>query len=82
VYDTEPLYRNQMYQTRIGYETNLTHSQTVRYLRMHVDLGLLILMDSKSYPYYRITEKGHRCLQLFGELEEDLKIDDATPSHT
>ena len=40
VYDTEPLYRNQINQTRICYETNLTHPQTVMYLRMIVDLNL------------------------------------------
>jgi predicted transcriptional regulator len=37
VYDTEPLYRNQMNQTRIGYKANLTHPQTVKYLRKLVD---------------------------------------------
>lgn len=71
IYDTEPLYRNQMNQTRIGYEANLTHPQTVRYLRPLVDLGLLALIDFKAYSYYEITNKGRRCLQLFGELEDD-----------
>jgi predicted transcriptional regulator len=73
VYDTEPLYRNQMNQTRIGYDANLTHPQTVKYLRKLVELGLLFLTDFKPYSYYEITKKGRRCLQLFGELENDLR---------
>lgn len=73
VYDTEPLYRNQMNQTRIGYEANLTHPQTVKYLGMLVDRGLLVLADFKPYSYYEITKKGSRSLQLFGELEDDLR---------
>jgi predicted transcriptional regulator len=73
VYDTEPLYRNQMNQTRIGYEASLTHPQTVRYLRALVDLGLLASINFKPYSYYEITEKGQRCLQLFGEIEDNLQ---------
>jgi predicted transcriptional regulator len=72
-FDTEPLYRNHMNQTRIGYKAGLTHPQTVRYLRLLIDLDLLILTDFKPFSYYEITKKGRRCLQLFGELEDDLK---------
>jgi predicted transcriptional regulator len=73
VYDTEPLYRNQMNQTRIGYEAGLTHPQTIKYLRVLVDGGLLVLTEFKPFPFYEITKKGRRCLQLFGEIEDDLK---------
>lgn len=73
VYDTEPLYRNQMNQTRIGHEANLTHPQTVKYLRMLVDLGLIVLTDFKPFLYYELTQKGRRCLQLCGEIEDELK---------
>ncbi|MPZ06002.1 MAG: hypothetical protein GEU26_06210 [Nitrososphaeraceae archaeon] len=73
VFDAKPLHRNQMNQTRVGYEANLTHPQTVRYLRLLVDLQLLILTDFKPFAYYEITRKGRRCLQLFGELEDDLR---------
>ena len=72
VYDTEPLYRNQMNQTRIGHEANLTYPQTVKYLRMLVDLELILLTNFKPFSYYEITSKGHYCLKLFGELENDL----------
>jgi len=72
VFDAKPLYRNQMNQRRVGYEANLTHPQTVKYLRKLVDLGLLILTDFKPYSYYEITRKGRRCLQLFGEVEDDM----------
>jgi predicted transcriptional regulator len=75
VYDAPPLYRNRMNQTRIGYEANLTHPQTVKYLRELVELGLLVLTDFKPFSYYEITKKGRRCLLLFGELENDLGHD-------
>jgi predicted transcriptional regulator len=73
VYDTETLYRNQMNQTQVGYNANLTHSQIVMYLRALVNLGLLVLEDFKPFPYYEIKSKGRRCLQLLGESEDDLR---------
>lgn len=73
VYYTEPLYRNQMNQTRIGYEANLTHPQTVRYLGMLVDVGLLVLTDFKTFPYYEITTEGRHYLQVFAKIEDDLR---------
>jgi predicted transcriptional regulator len=73
VHDAKPLYRNQMNQTRIGYEAGLTHPQTVNYLRILVGQGLLVLTDSKPYSYYEITKNGRRCIQLFGKLEDDLR---------
>jgi predicted transcriptional regulator len=73
VYDTELVYRNQMNHIMIGYEANLTHLQAVKYLRMLAELGLLVLTDFKPFPYYEIKSKGRRCLQLFGEIEDDLR---------
>jgi predicted transcriptional regulator len=73
IYVTEPLYRNQMNQTRNDYEANLIHFQVVRSLKELVGLGLLTRIDFKPYPYYEITTNGKRCLQLFGEIDEDLK---------
>ena len=70
VYDTEPLYRDQINQTRICYETNLTHPQNVMYLRMIVDLNLqtnptsatnstlLILRTNVSFVESSTLEKG------------------------
>lgn len=43
-----------MNQTRVGYEANLTHPQTVKYLREFVDLGLIILTDFKPYTNNQI----------------------------
>jgi predicted transcriptional regulator len=57
VYDAEPLYRNQMNKTRIGHETELTHPQTVRYLRELVNFGLLTLM---ALSFLR-NHQGRRC---------------------
>ena len=73
VASAKPLYRNQLNQTRIGYEANLTHPQTVKYLRMLVNLQLLILTEFKPFSYYELTKRGHRCLQLFSEVDDDLK---------
>jgi predicted transcriptional regulator len=64
VYDTEPLYRNQMNQTRIGYEVGLTHPQTVKYLKMLVRQGLLVLRPFKPVPFYEITNKGPKTCSL------------------
>jgi predicted transcriptional regulator len=73
VYDTETLYRNQMNQTQVGYNANLTNSQSVKYLRGLANLGLLVLADFKPFPYYEIKSKGWRCLQVFAEIEDDLR---------
>jgi predicted transcriptional regulator len=73
VSNTQPIYRSQRHQTSIGYATNLTHPQTVKYLKRLVDEGLLVLTDSKPFAYYEITEKGRRCLQIYNELREDMQ---------
>jgi predicted transcriptional regulator len=72
VSNTQPIYRSQRHQTSIGYAADLTHPQTVRYLKGLVDEGLLVLTDPKPYPYYEITFKGQRCLQIFAEIEDDV----------
>lgn len=74
VSNTRPLYRNYMNKTRIGYTAGLTHIQTVEYLGQLVDLGLFVKTEFKPFfSYYEITEKGRRCLELFNELDDDLK---------
>jgi predicted transcriptional regulator len=50
VSNTQPIYRSQRHQTSIGYAANLTHPQTVKYLKGLIDEGLLILTESKPYP--------------------------------
>lgn len=73
VYATPPLFRTRRSQTSIGHDAKLTHPQTVKYLKGLVDIGLLILTDFRPYPFYEMTKNGRRCLQLFGELEDDLR---------
>jgi predicted transcriptional regulator len=75
LYDIEPLYRNRMNQSRIGYEATLTHQQTVRYLNELINLELVARVDFKPFPFYEITSKGRRCLQLFGEIGVDLQAE-------
>ena len=73
VSNTQPIYRSQRHQTSIGYAANLTHPQTVRYLKGLVDEGLLILTKSRPDPYYEIMPKGQRYLEVFAELEDSLR---------
>lgn len=73
VYTTQPLFRSRRSQTSIGHEAKLTHPQTVKYLEGLVNIGLLILTEFEPYRYYELTKKGRRCLQLFKELEDDLR---------
>ena len=70
---TQPLFQTRRSQTSIGHDAKLTHPQTVRYLEGLVDIGLLIFTDFKPFPYYEMTKKGRRCLQLFRDLEDDLR---------
>jgi predicted transcriptional regulator len=70
---TLSLYRNQMNQIWIEYNANLTHPQTVKYVRELVNVGLLVLTDFEPFSYYEIKSKGRRCLQLLGEIEDDLR---------
>jgi hypothetical protein len=56
----QPLYRTQRHQTSIGYAANLTHPQTVRYLKRLVDEGLLILTDFEPFWCYEVMDKGMR----------------------
>lgn len=52
---------------------NLTHPQTVRYLKEFIDEGLLISSKSKPFRSYEITPKGQRNLKVFEEIEDDLR---------
>ena len=63
------------HKTGIGYAANLTHWQTVTYLKGLIDQNLLrqISDDLGPYSHYEITRKGDRFLQLFAEIEDDLK---------
>jgi predicted transcriptional regulator len=72
VSNIQPIYRSQRRQTSVGYAANLTHPQTVRYLRGLLNEGLLILTKSRPYPYYEIAPKGQRCLWVFSEIEDKL----------
>jgi predicted transcriptional regulator len=60
--------------TSIGDAAGLPHGMTVKYLRSLADQDLLrISQDSGLYADYEITEKGLRYLQLFTEIEDDLR---------
>jgi predicted transcriptional regulator len=64
-----------MNKTKVGYLAGLTYFQISDYLKKLVGLGLLEMIDFKPYPYYEITEKGRRCLQLLGEIDAILKVE-------
>ena len=73
--DIKPLDRNYISKTRLGFTASLTHTQTTAYLDELLDRGLIVETetDFKPHPYYEITERGRRCLELFNELDNDLK---------
>ena len=73
--DIKPLDRNYMSKTRLGFTASLTHTQTTAYLDELLDRGLIVETEThfKPHPYYEITERGRRCLELFNELDDDLK---------
>ncbi|MGH9978456.1 MAG: winged helix-turn-helix domain-containing protein [Nitrososphaeraceae archaeon] len=73
--DIKPLDRNYMSKTRLGFTASLTHTQTTAYLDELLDRGLIVETetDFKPHPYYEITERGRRCLELFGKIADDLK---------
>jgi predicted transcriptional regulator len=58
----------------IGYAAGLTHKMTLKYLRGLIELGLLrISYDIGQYGHYEVTEKGRKYLQVFDEMEADLR---------
>jgi predicted transcriptional regulator len=58
----------------IGDATGLPHGITVKYLRSLANQDLLrISQESGPYAIYEITEKGLRYLQIFAEIEDDLR---------
>jgi predicted transcriptional regulator len=62
------------HRTTIGYATNLAHWLTVKYLKILVDQDLLrISHGNEAYGYYEITPKGIRFLEVFAEIEDDLR---------
>ena len=73
--DIEPVDRNYISKTRLGFTASLTHTQTTAYLDELLDRGLIVETETgfKPHPYYEITERGRRCLELFNELDNDLK---------
>jgi predicted transcriptional regulator len=73
VANTQPLYRNRRNQTSIGYAANLTHPQTVRFLKGLIDEGLLVFTESRPSSFYEITTEGQRYLQVFAELQQEMK---------
>ena len=77
-HDIKPLDNSYISQTRLGFTASLTHAQTTTYLDELLDRGLIIETetDFKPHPYYEITERGRRCLELFGELDDDLRSSD------
>jgi predicted transcriptional regulator len=69
------------HKSSIGYAVNLTHRQTVTYLNELIDHGFLrISYDNGPSGYFDITEKGRRYLELFAEIEDDLRLNKGVTS--
>ena len=76
--DIKPLDKNYISKTRLGFTASLTHAQTTTYLDELLDRRLIVETetDFKPHPYYEITERGRRCLELFCELDGELRSSD------
>lgn len=62
------------HKTGIGCAVSINHKQTAAFLRGLTDLGLLqISYEIGQYSHFEITERGIRYLQLFAEIEDDMK---------
>ena len=60
--------------TEIAYGAGITHSQQKRYMTILVDRGLILISPGGNSPkVYEISDLGRRYLQLFAELEDDLR---------
>jgi predicted transcriptional regulator len=60
----------------IEYGAGLTYRQMHYYTTSLVESGFLIRKQTKRFDprqYYQITDKGRRYMQIFGELEDDMK---------
>jgi predicted transcriptional regulator len=60
----------------IEYGARLTYRQTLDYLPALVESRLLIKRKTTKlgpFPHYEITDSGRRYLQLFADIEDDLR---------
>ena len=74
VNEDSTIMRRRRHKTGIGYAARLTHQFTVRYLRGLTNERLLrVSKEASIYQCYEITPKGLRYLQVFAEIEDDLK---------
>ncbi len=57
----------------ISYQCNLSWNQLKDYLRPLIESELLKTTRSGPDLYYEITDNGQRYLQVFAEIEDDLR---------
>jgi predicted transcriptional regulator len=61
--------------SEIAYRCELTWNQFIRYRDLLLKQKLLLTVSSNTTPnqHYEITPEGERYLQLFAEIQDDLK---------
>ena len=75
IVNESPIIRRR-HKTGIGYAARLTHWLTIKYLKGLIEKGLLrISQNAGLYRHYEITPKGIRFLEVFAEIEDDLRPD-------
>ncbi len=59
----------------IAYGARLTYEQALGYIKSLVESGFLLKKQTKfgPYPYYEITEKGRRYLQIYSQIQDNLR---------
>lgn len=60
----------------LAYRCRLSWPQFTRYRDLLFNQKLLISTNVGSNQHYEITDSGLRCLQLFAEIEDDLRTVD------
>jgi predicted transcriptional regulator len=64
--------------TRIMYKAFLSYDQLREYLKMLVESGLLSYdLDGQTF---RTTEKGHKFLQTYNQIEEAIRVSSKNPN--
>jgi predicted transcriptional regulator len=66
--------------SRIMYKAFLSYDQLREYLRMLVESNLLSYdLDGQTF---KTTEKGHKFLQTYNQMEEAIRISSKNPNRT
>lgn len=67
--------------TQMMYRANLSFAQLNEYLKLMLDLQLLVMVGNNGKTMYKTTSKGARYLQSYKEIQDLLKKDHNSDSN-